>query len=48
MEDKPNERNPDFDDHRAIWDDAYSGCYGPAPYSEQFAFHAILVVANWC
>jgi 2-polyprenyl-3-methyl-5-hydroxy-6-metoxy-1,4-benzoquinol methylase len=29
-------RNPDFDDDRVIWDDAYSGTYQPVPYDEQF------------
>jgi SAM-dependent methyltransferase len=28
--------NPDFDDGRVIWDDAYSGIYAPASYDEQF------------
>jgi 2-polyprenyl-3-methyl-5-hydroxy-6-metoxy-1,4-benzoquinol methylase len=29
-------RNPDFDDDRVIWDDAWSGIYKPVPYSQQF------------
>ncbi len=29
-------RNPHFDDDRIVWDDAYSGTYGPVPYSVQF------------
>jgi SAM-dependent methyltransferase len=28
--------NPHFDHHRVIWKDAYSGQYGPIPYSNQF------------
>lgn len=29
-------RNPDFDDDRVIWDDAWSGLYQPVPYAKQF------------
>jgi SAM-dependent methyltransferase len=29
-------RNPDFDDGRVVWDDAYSGQYDPVPYDAQF------------
>lgn len=29
-------RNPHFDDERVVWDDAYSGEYGPVQYDSQF------------
>jgi SAM-dependent methyltransferase len=29
-------RNPHFDDDLVIWNDSYSGRYGPVPYEEQF------------
>jgi 2-polyprenyl-3-methyl-5-hydroxy-6-metoxy-1,4-benzoquinol methylase len=29
-------RNPDFDDDRVIWNDAYSGVYAPVAYDQQF------------
>lgn len=29
-------RHPHFDDDRVVWDDGYSGLYGPVSYDEQF------------